>query len=112
MSNMSREEFLRLQREAETRMREMQKRSDEITGKMPPAPNFVALRNDEKPEPEQVIKKSPHRKNGGGLDLLRMLNLGDINLDSDRVLLLAIMLLLIGESNDELLLLALLYIML
>ena len=48
MSNMSREEFLRLQKEAQTRMREMQKRSDEITGKMPPAPDFVTLRNKSK----------------------------------------------------------------
>lgn len=110
MSNMSREEFLRLQKEAEARMREMQRRSDEITGKMPPAPDFVTLRE----QPQGDIKKEtpPPQKNGRGLDLLRMLNFKNINMDSDRVLLIALMLLLVGESSDELLLLALLYIML
>lgn len=112
MSNMSREEFLRLQKEAETRMREMQKRSDEITGKMPPAPNFVTLRNEEKPQEVKAPQKPPQNKRSNGLDLLRMLNFGNMNMDSDRILILALMLLLIGESNDELLILALLYIML
>ncbi len=112
MSNMSREEFLRLQREAEKRMREMQKRSDEITGKMPPAPDFVTVRKEEKTPQVTEPHHMPQKKTSRGLDLVKMLNFQNINMDSDRILILAVMLLLIGESNDELLLLALLYIML
>lgn len=41
-----------------------------------------------------------------------MLNFKALKMDSDRTIILAVMLLLMGESSDELLILALLYIML
>ncbi len=117
MAEMSREDFLRLQREAEARMREMQRRSEEMVGRqMPPAPDFVRVRNAQEgagPPPQPAVpepKKVPRQKNGP--DLLRMLNFKNISMDSDRSLIIAVMLLLMGETGDELLLLALIYIML
>ena len=52
------------------------------------------------------------RKKQSGLDLMRMLNFKNIDLDSDRTLILMILLLLSGEEKDQYLTLALLYLML
>ena len=69
----------------------------------PKAPDFVQIRKTEEPPPP------PPRK---GFDLLRMLNLRGMEMDGDRKVIIAVMLLLLGETEDELLILALLYIML
>ena len=111
MAEMSREEFMRLQRDAEERLRKMQQRSREAV--MPPAPDFVEIREraevkEEKPQEKPRV----YQKNNGGFNLLRMLNIKDMQLDSDRILIIAVLLLLLGDSNDELLMLALIYIML
>ena len=111
MSDMNREEFLRLQKEAEERLRQMQRRSEQALGIMPPTPDFVKLRNEEKPPAQPKVAKNPPAKNNG-FDILKMFNFKNIQLDSDRVLIIAVLLLLMGDSSDELLMLALIYIML
>lgn len=112
MPEMSREEFLNLQREAEARMREMQRRSEEMVGRIPPAPDFVKLRDTPQKIPEnKTEQKISAPANTGRQNILQMLNFKNINMDSDRVLILAL-LMLMGDSCDELLLFALLYLML
>ena len=105
-------------------------------GGMPPTPDFVRLRQGPRepqrdqtarhtaeqsaapsqPKPTEESKKAspgapkvPPKKSG--IDLLRMFNFNRLSMDSDRTLILAVIFLLLGDSSDELLLLALLYIM-
>ena len=52
------------------------------------------------------------RKKQTGLDLMQMLNFKNIHLDSDRTLILLILLLLSGEEKDQYLTMALLYLLL
>ncbi len=114
MPEMSREEFLNLQREAEARMREMQRRSEEMVGRIPPTPDFVKLRetqNSQKTPENKTVQKMSAPPTVSRQNILQMLNFKNINMDSDRVLILAL-LLLMGDSCDELLLFALLYLML
>lgn len=49
---------------------------------------------------------------GKGLDLLKMLNFGNLKIDSDMTVIITLILMLSSEDCDELLLLALMYIML
>lgn len=85
---------------------------------MPPTPDFVHLRSEPQreesaPPPTPTDSKMrAHNNSGGGASLLKMLNFKAIKMDSDRTVILALMLLLMGDTDDELLLLALLYIML
>ena len=88
---------------------------------MPPAPDFVRLRKEStvgkhekenNPLPPVPPPAPPPRKADNGSSLLKMLNFKAIKMDSDRTVIIALMLLLMGDSGDELLLLALLYIML
>lgn len=109
MAEISREEFMRLQSDAERRLREMQQRSREAVGI--PSPDFVKMRE----EPKSIGKAppTPHRgTEGGGLDFLRLLNLKNITSDPDRLLILAVLLLLATDGGDRLLTAALIYIML
>ncbi len=86
--------------------------------RMPPAPDFVRLRKEstvgkhEKENNPLPPPTPPPRKADNGSSLLKMLNFKAIKMDSDRTVIIALMLLLMGDSGDELLLLALLYIML
>lgn len=109
MAELSREEFLRLQKEASERLLQMQRRSEEAIGKIP-APDFVQLRQEKSDPPPPKKQQKPQKQ--GGFDLLRLFNFNNISLDSDRVLIIAVLLLLMSESSDELLLFALIYIML
>ncbi len=68
------------------------------------------IQNAQKPLPPQPTNRGAQQKNSG-LDLLRMFNLKGLSMDSDRTLILAVIFLLLGDTSDELLLLALLYIM-
>lgn len=54
----------------------------------------------------------PKAPRNGGVSLLNMLNFKSIDMDSDRATILALCLLLSSEGADELLILALIYIML
>lgn len=108
-----------LQRAAE-RVREMHKRAT-VSGKnsqMPPAPDFVRVNNASAQRSQSSVPARPEhkketapRKSGAG-KLLQMLNFKGLEIDGDISLLLGILLLLSGENDDELLMLALVYIML
>lgn len=88
---------------AAKRVREMYARSS-FKNELPPMPNFVAP-TPEKRHEKPVLKNNKSR-------LLGLLNFKNFPLDSDTSLLLGIILLLSSEIEDELLILALVYIML
>ena len=71
---------------------------------MPPTPSFISL-------PSQEAKEKP-TQNGNKKGILNLFNFKNFPMDSDTTLLLGIILLLSGQSEDELLTLALVYIML
>lgn len=60
--------------------------------------------------PPPVTRPAPSKTNG--MNLLNLLNFKGIQMDHDRLIILALCMLLASEEADELLLLALLYIML
>lgn len=106
-----------LQRAAE-RVREMHKRATvggASNSPMPPAPDFVRINNTPPQKgfsPAEKAPPPPATHKGGAARLLKMLNFKGLEIDGDISLLLGILLLLSGENDDELLMLALVYIML
>jgi hypothetical protein len=111
----------RMQKDAEQRMRDMQRRSQRFTSShdMPPVPNFVKLNPDlrnepikPKPKPQEKPPLCSNTKGGKGFDLLKMLNFKNLKIDSDVIIIVVLIFLLSGDDTDELLLMALLYIML
>ncbi len=94
-------------RDYEKELYEMHTRSQ-----MPPVPPFV--RTADSTEPPKPPPEEPPRKGGTlfGRDLLKLIDLKNFEMDSDRMLLLMMILLLSGEQSDEILLLALAYLML
>lgn len=133
-------DYEKMQRDAERRLREMNRRAERAVqgGDIPPVPNFSGngqrsgrqnTRPQTRPEPkphsqgtdrrptaEPQADKTPEK--GGflsklkGFDLLKMLNFKNIRMDSDVIVIIALIFLLSTEDTDELLLLALVYIML
>ncbi|MBR6693927.1 MAG: hypothetical protein IKL62_03155 [Clostridia bacterium] len=86
-------------------------------GEPPKAPDFVKIRESStppqpKPPPPKPPPEPPKPPARRVPQLLKMLNLRGIEFDADRKIIIAVMLLLLGETDDELLLLALIYIML
>lgn len=128
MSQPSRTEMEKMQRDAEQRMREMQRRSSQVLqgNEMPPVPNFVnpnphrQQRNQHanKSTPEPIQKPSESRPQHEaqhkpkGFDILKLLNFKNLKLDSDILLIVVLIFLLSTEETDELLMMALIYIML
>ena len=126
----------RMQRDAEQRMREMQRRTSRYSGShdAPQVPNFVRLSpgqiDRQRPKsqaqpPKQAQDTKPLKKptrtnpqgnsNGvlnKGFNLLKMFNFQNFRLDSDITIIIVLILLISSEETDELLLLALAYIML
>ena len=124
-----------MQRDAERRIRDMQQRSNRMVfgNDMPPVPNFVrttnrqsAACNHQPPpktstDPPETQQRHNTKQNSGsfgllnrfkGIDLLKMFNFQNMRLDSDALVIIALIFLLSTEDTDELLLLALVYIML
>lgn len=87
-----------LQRAAE-RVREMQRRAAKAGGGNRNLPEKSEAKRDAAP---------PQRRKS----ILELINFKNMEIDNDRSLLMGILLLLSGESTDELLMLALIYIML
>ncbi len=110
-------------------------------GDMPPVPNFVQTgrqqnqnqnqsRNNTAPRPNRALNANPQEQKmptppnppsppkGGllgrfkGLDILKIFNFKNLHIDSDVLIIIALIFLLSTEETDELLLLALVYIML
>ena len=126
-----------MQRDAEERLKEMQRRSKryDLNADIPPVPNFVQVGNNkqnrtssrEKPS-QNVAENIKHQKSENtlsksegksdshslkkGFDLLRLFNFSNFKLDNDILVIIVLILLLSSEEADELLLMALVYIML
>lgn len=98
---MDSDEYLRQQKLAADRVKNMQKRAEAFTA--PP--------EKEKP-PAQISPAPPMVKQRRGNELLRILDLKNMEMNSDRALIVGMMMLLLSEGDDELLNMALLYIML
>ena len=121
-------DMARMQRDAENRIREMQRKADRaIKGNdTPPVPNFVKMTPQSNPTPHtqdrmpQVNSHKPPEppaKSGilskfRGIDFLKLFNFKNIHIDSDITVIIALLLLLSTDDTDELLVLALIYIML
>ena len=91
----NRQDMQKMQRDAENRIREMQRKADRaISGAdMPPVPNFVRVDNKQKPQTEQNHTQTSHNKSvlqqnkphdskqNKGLNLLKMFNFKNIKFD-------------------------------
>lgn len=112
--------FSKRQKEAVEQMREMSRRATNGLPNMPPAPPFVKIPNrhteinntENNPKKEVPIQK---KQTNDGIDLfLNGMNLPFLNNlknDGDMGLVLGLLLILISENSDRLLMLALLYIL-
>ncbi len=120
---MEQNDYRNMQASAAERVRDMQRKADAYTAagnrnpaqKPPPrkAPEPPAPKVPEPPAPTPTpIKPQVSIIKNRGAELLNMLNFKGIDMDADRALILGMMLLLISQSDDELLILALIYIML
>lgn len=120
-------DMARMQRDAENRIREMQRKADRaIKGNdTPPVPNFVKMspQTTQPQRPVQQINRTPTTRDTPplkgsilskfkGIDFLKLFNFKNIHIDSDITVIIALLLLLSTEDTDELLVLTLIYIML
>ena len=133
MNELTQDNIKKMQRDAEYRMREMQRKAERaVSGNdMPPVPNFVRINqqtnnkgNHTNQTPPQDLNKehnvrfAEQKKPQGllgklkGFDLLKIFNFNNLKIDNDILIILALIFLLSTEDTDELLLIALLYIML
>ena len=116
MTNEERREFEEHKKRAEKQLNDMYMGNGQKSLTMPP---FLRGGNQstEKPQKQELSPdKSPspayENKQKNKLNLLELLNFKNIALDNDRIIILALCLLLSSEEADELLILALIYIML
>lgn len=112
----NRDEMMRQRSQAEEELYEMWKRST-----LPHVPPFVKMSEEEKKQesPPPVVTPPPRereeKKGLGGIfakDIFKFLDLKNFELNSDRMLILLMIVLLSGENSDNILLFALAYIML
>ncbi len=122
MNGPDRSKMEQMQKEAARRAREMQQRAIPAPEGIPPMPNFVKTPYQSQPQaprlhpqppkaPPAPPPKQPPQKSQG-LNLLRLLNFNQLKLQGDTLLVVMLLLLLAGDGADELLLLALVYILL
>ncbi len=122
MEEMTREEFLRQKTEAEMRMRSLYGGRDSTR-----FPNFVAVSESEKDNVKREQKNLPeqHRKephsaplpSTGGRrlnppELFKFINLPELIKSPDGLLILGLIFLLLSDNADEILIMALVFIML
>ncbi len=105
-------------RRAAERVRELSRRSSVNTPPhaMPPTPDFVNVNRRQQPSPppptpEKTVD-SPSKRAPAVNSLFKMINFKNLEIDSDVSLILGILLLLSSDKTDEILSMALLYIML
>ncbi len=132
----SKNDIQKMQLDAERRIREMQRRSDNaLKGyDRPPIPNHSSSNpprhsqqsTNNQGKPNQTKDKQPQSpptptappNKGGifgkfkGLDILKIFNFKNLHIDNDVLIIIALIFLLSTEETDELLLMALIYIML
>lgn len=99
-----------LERAAE-RVREMQKRSvyKNVPHRMPPVPNFVTIKKGGDGEQSEETETNP--KKLSKKSIFDALSFKNINLKEDGVLLAVLLLLMTSGDGDEILILALLYLL-
>lgn len=117
MNEFDRNDMKRMQKDAEERLRQMQQKANSHLGRnMPPAPDFVKINNRQNeartPPPLKLEEPKKEPSVGFGNKLLNILDIGKLRIDNDISVILMIMLLLSTDNSDEILLLALVYIML
>ena len=103
----------RMKQSAKDELFRMQGRSN-----FPHVPPFVKMPTENstpKTEPKEsgpIVAESPKKSGLLGSDILKFLDFKNFKMDSDRMLLLLMVLILSGENSDEILMFALAYIML
>ncbi len=103
MTDNERREMEQMRKEAERRVRDMNARAKAaVSG----SENKIPIKTNE--QPKQELKVQPQNR---GLGLLKMLNLQSLKLDNDILVIIMMIMLLGNDDADELLLLALVYIM-
>ncbi len=130
----------KMQLDAERRIREMQRRSDNALrgNEKPPIPNYTSSNpprynqqsnknNQNRPKQSQPTQhpsqnrppqnQTQTQKSGlfsrfKGTDILKIFNFKNLHIDNDVLIIIALIFLLSTEETDELLLMALIYIML
>ena len=107
------DDWERMQREAERRVMNSRRQNMRRVGGIP-APDFIGTQSrPEPPKPAPAKPCAPRPKpKPAGHGLFDLLNIGNMDIDGDRSIILMMLALLGGEESDELLTLALLYIML
>jgi hypothetical protein len=114
MAEFSQNEFEKMKNEAAQRVMEMYKGTG---GKMPPYPDFISLpktenfheKKEKVQEQEGRIEPKTRQNNGS---FLRYLNFAELTKNKDGLLLIGLILLLSSDGADDLLILALAYILL
>lgn len=116
MQDMTPEEFNRLKEESARHLKEIYKGRN-----MPPYPDFVTLNHKEEEKVTENYKKeapktlAPRHKNNPNFDvgnMFKFINFPELLKNSDSLLILGLIFLLISDKADEKLVLALLFIML
>ena len=114
MEEMSKEEFNRIKEESVKRMREL------YTRPMPPYPDFISINATKKQNIKPEIEEQNHlekkkeeciQNRAKNIGFLESFNLGKLLKNSDTLLILGLIILLLSDSADEKLILALLFIM-
>lgn len=100
---MDRDTFEKLTNAAQNRVINQQKKESAYTN---PAPK------DPEPQPQSQEHNVNQRPKSRSKELLGLLNLKNISIDSERALILGVLLLLANEEADEWLILSLIYVML
>lgn len=125
MADYSYQDIMQMQNDAIRRAEDMQKRarataglgSDQPKAEPPQQPKHIPmpsgyLQQNEAPHPQDESPQPRVSENEKGPLIEKLKNgLGDINLDSDKALLLSLIMLLSQEGADELLVMALIYIL-
>lgn len=113
---MTESDMSRMQQEAVNRVREMQHRAKksvesvkENAVKDKSAKQEGFIRKDTADNKDLPKNQNPPKNNG--FDILRMFNFSRLEADSDRTLILLILILLAGDECDELLIFALIYLL-
>lgn len=115
---MTREEFYKQTQAAAERMREMNKRSENppsYHGNMPPTPSFVKVNHQPIPQSNENPKeKEPQQmkiNNKPNSFFKEIPFLDNLLKDSDTVLIIGLLLILMSDNSDKMLMFALIYIL-
>lgn len=119
MTDKEKAEFEKRKTDAEKKLSEMYYSSGQKDPKKGlKVPSFITPVQNEKEKKQEnktEVKNKPKPKKSNAFraeNILNILNWDNLKMDNDRMLILAIILLLAGDSGDELLMISLLYILL